>query len=64
MAHSGEQVFVFLHLIAVFWLWRAELEINDDPFLPVCHHTVWASLHDFTVLNSQDGTLVEKCPTG
>ena len=50
------------HLVVVLGLGRTELEIDDDPFVTVRHHTVRTVLPDLPIFYGEDGTLVEERP--
>ena len=59
MPHIGQQLHIFAYLIVIFFLGTAELEVDNNPFLTVGHHAVWASLYDGIILYRKDRTLIE-----
>ena len=64
MTHRGEETHITTHLVVVFGLRRAELEVYDNPLAAVSHNSVWALLNGLAVsISGEDGTLVIERPT-
>ena len=63
VAHVGEEIHILSDLVMILRFGGAELEVDDDPLLPVGHHTVRTMLAHLTVFKRKNGTLVKECPT-
>ena len=63
VAHIGEEIHILSDLVMILRVGGAELEVDDDPLLPVGHHTVRTMLAHSSVFNRKDRTFVEEFPT-
>ena len=63
VTHRGEELHVLAHLVVVLGFGGTELEVDHDPFLAIGHDAVRATLLHLTILDGENRTLIEECPT-